>query len=217
METAGRCGILVLFALTCRGLEVLDRIAVTIGNQVVTERQLLKELRLAAFEGGTPVDLSPAAKRQALDRLIERELLRRDMELSRFPKPDSSVAEKMLRELKAKSYPDEQEYQRELAGYGLSESDLKGHLLDLYTWDRFVDFRFRSGLQVLGSDIQVYYAREFVPEALKKGLEPVPKIEEVRDRIENILMERRLNETLFRWVQDNRDEVRVEIREKVLE
>ena len=55
--------------------EVLDRIAVTVGKQVITESEILRDLRVAAFIDGKPPDMSPAAKRKSADRLVEQILI----------------------------------------------------------------------------------------------------------------------------------------------
>jgi hypothetical protein len=196
-------------------VELLDQIAATVGNRVVTERQLIRELRLTAFESNKPVDLSPKAKRAALERLIERELLRRDLELSRFPKLDPSEGEKMLRDTKARLAQREEVFRTELERFGLTEDDLKEHLMALRTWSRFLDFRFRQGIQVFAADIEEYYRTRFIPEARGQGL-TIPPFDEVRDRIEEAIVEERLNAAVDQWVKETRQDVRVEVREEVL-
>jgi len=51
--------------------EVLDRIAVTVAKHVISEGDVLLELRIAAFLDQKPVDASGDQKRKAADRLID--------------------------------------------------------------------------------------------------------------------------------------------------
>ena len=50
---------------------IIDRIAITVANQVITESQIDDEIRVTAFLNREPLDLSAAAKKQAAGRLIE--------------------------------------------------------------------------------------------------------------------------------------------------
>jgi hypothetical protein len=67
--------------------KVLDRIAIVVDNRVITETQLDEELHLTAFLNRQPVDTSADARRAAADRLVEQELIRREMRLSQYPPP----------------------------------------------------------------------------------------------------------------------------------
>src|ERR1700733_8079923 len=58
--------------------ETLDRIAVSIGREVITESQVILDLRVAAFLDRKPVDLSGPAKRQAAERLVDQILILRE-------------------------------------------------------------------------------------------------------------------------------------------
>src|SRR5437899_3021245 len=53
----------------------IDRIAVSVGNQVITESELITDLRVTAFLDRRPVDLSSAAKRKSADRLVDQVLI----------------------------------------------------------------------------------------------------------------------------------------------
>src|SRR5262249_49424474 len=66
-------GVLVL----CAGrAEIIDRVAVVVGNRVITESEILREVRLTAFLNGAPLDFSAASKRKTAERLVEQRLIR---------------------------------------------------------------------------------------------------------------------------------------------
>ncbi len=67
--------------------EIIDRIVITVGNQVITQSQVDDEIRVTAFLNHEKVDLSAAARKQAASRLIEQALIKREMDLSRYPLP----------------------------------------------------------------------------------------------------------------------------------
>src|SRR5580704_9167665 len=51
--------------------EIINRIVITVGNQVITQSQIDDEIRVTAFLNRDQVDLSPAARKQAAARLVE--------------------------------------------------------------------------------------------------------------------------------------------------
>ena len=67
--------------------EVIDRIAVTLDNQIITESEVAREIRLTAFLNGDPLDFSPEARRKAAGRLVEQKLIRREIDLGRYLEP----------------------------------------------------------------------------------------------------------------------------------
>ena len=80
-----------LFVVACSLLplhaEIVDRIAITAGRQVITELQLDEELRVVAFLNHQPIARDANARRAAADRLIEQLLIKRDLDLSHYPPP----------------------------------------------------------------------------------------------------------------------------------
>ena len=70
--------------------EVLDRIAVTVDKHVITESDVIRYLRVAAFLDRKPVDLSGSAKRAAAAALVDRSLILEESENSHFTLPSTS-------------------------------------------------------------------------------------------------------------------------------
>ena len=67
--------------------EIIDRMAVSVGNQVITEGQIDEEIRLTAFLNHEQPGASVTERKKAAGRLIEQALIKRDMDLSRYPPP----------------------------------------------------------------------------------------------------------------------------------
>ena len=96
--------------------ETLDRIAVTVGQEVITESQVILDLRVAAFLDRKPVDLSGAAKRQAAARLVDQLLILREAVDSHVTLPSTEAAAGLV-----EPYAAESGYQADLKRYGISE------------------------------------------------------------------------------------------------
>jgi hypothetical protein len=187
--------------------DIIDRIAITVANQVITESQIEDEIRVTAFLNREKVDLDANARKQAAARLIEQALIKREMDLSRYPLPELSEAGESLSSIQA-MYPSEAEFQSALQASGVTVDELTRRLWWQLTLLRFIDYRFRPGIQIPPSDVQAYY-RQQVSEWQQKGTNPVPTMEESRDQIEEILTQKRIDQALEQWIQDTRKQVAI--------
>ena len=199
----------------CAG-EIVDRLAVTAGQQAITVSEILHHIRLTAFLNREPVNLSPEAKRQAAERLIEQGLIRREMELSRYALPGIVEVEPLLDELKKDPrLAGDGAFQRELARYGISESDLRERLLWQITLLRFVEYRFRPGVQVPEQVVAAYYTRQLLPQWNKQRPgEPAPSLAERRLMIEELLAQKLVDEALDRWLKQSRSQTKIRFLEE---
>ena len=123
--------------------EIIDRIVVSVGNQVVTASEVRREIRMTAFLNGADVDFGADSRRKATERLIEQKLIRKEMEVGRYPGPAETETEPLLQQVREQRFKSNEEYGQALAKYGISEPDLKAQLLWQLTVLRFIEFRFR--------------------------------------------------------------------------
>jgi hypothetical protein len=124
--------------------EIVDRVAVVVGSNVITESELLREVRLTEFLNDEPPDLSPEKKRAAAERLVDQQLIRTEMELSRYPQPGTAEEDKVLAEFRKEHYPDNAQFHAALAKYGITEDELKRLLAWQATAMQFTEARFRA-------------------------------------------------------------------------
>jgi hypothetical protein len=204
----------LLLAAAALSGEIIDRIAIAVGNQVITESQIEEEIRITAFLNREKLDVSPDARKQAADRLIEQALVKREMGLSHYPLPQAGDANAAVADIAA-MYPSPAEFAAALKAYGITEADLTRRLLWQFTLLRFIDYRFRPGIQIPSADVQTYY-REQVSGWQKKGIDPIPSLEDSRDQIEEILTQRRIDQALDQWMADTRKQVPVSFRDATL-
>jgi hypothetical protein len=187
--------------------EIIDRVAVSIGNQVITEDQIGEEIRVTAFLNHETPDLSPAQKRRASERLIEQTLVRREIEFSKYPLPPMSDAQQAVDKIQAQ-FSDDGAFEQALEKCGLKEKDLVSHLWWQLTVLRFIDYRFRPGVQVKDADVQAFYDEE-VEKWRQQGIEKIPTLEDSRARIEAIVEQQRVDQALDRWLGDTRTQVEI--------
>src|ERR1039458_1428221 len=130
--------------------EIIERIAVSVGNRVIAESDLHREIRVAAFLDGVKPDFSPAGQRATAERMVEQVLIRRELETSRYPVPSAAEVAPVLAAFKKEHLPKDEEYQRALADYGIADQDVKDLLLDRKSTRLFIEVRFKSGVQEIG-------------------------------------------------------------------
>ena len=189
--------------------ETLDRIAVSVGHEVITESDVILDLRVAAFLDRKPVDLSGAAKRQSAERLVDRLLILREALDSHVTLPSTEATVGLVA-----PYAAESDYRASLERYGISEHDLGAHLLAGLRTSFFTDRRFRPDVQVSPEDIRSYYDKLAGQPGARAA---IPSFEDSREQIEKLLTEQRVLEALDKWLETARAAAHVRYREKAFE
>ena len=187
--------------------EIIDRIAISVGNQVITQSQLDEEIRLTAFLNHEKLDVSIEERKKAAGRLIEQALVKRDLDLSRYPLPEPKEADPLLHDVQA-AYAPESQYRQTLQQYGISEDALKRQLLWQLTLLRFIDYRFRPGIQIPDADVKTYYDQQ-LEKWKQQGAQPVPTLEDSRAKIEEILTQQRIDQALDTWITETRRQITI--------
>ncbi|MBZ5725497.1 MAG: SurA N-terminal domain-containing protein [Acidobacteriia bacterium] len=134
------------FVAGAAAADVVDRVAVVVGNSVITESEVQQELRLTQLVNGEPPDTGPEQRRAAAERLVDQQLLRNEIEQEHFSPPEESEIDGMLRKFRQERFPGDGQFQAALQKYGLTEKELKQHFAWQLTVLRFTDSRFRAGV-----------------------------------------------------------------------
>jgi hypothetical protein len=191
--------------------EVLDRIAVTVDKHVITESDVIRYLRVAAFLDRKPVDLSGSAKRAAAAALVDRSLILEESENSHFTLPSVADDAALLRQVKAQ-YSSEAAYQAALREYRIGEQDLANHLLAGARALRFTDLRFRPEVQISDPELNAAYDKYATEWRVSHSGAP-PSLDDSRADLEKLLTDQRANQALDQWLETSRQKRRVEYRE----
>jgi hypothetical protein len=194
----------VAAALSGRG-ETLDRIAVTVGDRVITESQITLDLRVSACLYQEPVDLSGEAKRTGASFLVDQILMLQeaaDSHLTLEPE-DTEI-------------PGEEECKATLAKYGIKQSDLENYVQAGNRAQMFTDLRFGPEVQISEEDLRAYYNKIFA-NPLAAGPAQVPSFEDKRDEIEKVLMLQGEMEALDRWLAMARASTKIVYHDKAFQ
>jgi FKBP-type peptidyl-prolyl cis-trans isomerase (trigger factor) len=196
--------LLALLLFSSVHAEILDRIAVTVGKHVISEGDILLDLRITAFLDQKPMDQSLDQKQRAADRLVDQYLLLQEAASSRQQLPTSADAQQLLDQVKAQ-YATETEYRAALARYSITEAQLAQHLLNGIRALRFTDLRFRPEVQITNDDLHDYYD-SMAAQWRRASPAQVPTFEASRDQIEKLLTDQRVTQALDRWLGTTRSE-----------
>ncbi len=196
---------LAFLAIVSAHSETLDRIAVTVGRHVITESDILLDLRISAFLDGKTPDLSGAQKRKAADRLVDQYLMLEDAAVTRAPLPYEAEVTSLMKPIRAR-YASESEYQAALARAGISEDQLKTHLLGGMRMMRYTDLRFRPEVQISDQDLRGAFA---ALAAKQPSGSPAPNFEASRDQLEELLTNQRVGEAMDQWLAMTRLETQI--------
>jgi len=207
------CGILMVASRA----EIIDRVAVTLDNQVITASEITLQIRLTAFLNGDPLDFSPSARQKAAGRLIEQKLIRREIQVGRYTAPSPEEVEPMLKEIRGQRFHSAEEYRRALTDYGISEDELKAHLLWQLTLLRFIDSRFRPGVQVTDGDIQAYFDRNRGKLQAQSGASKRLALDDLRGQIRETLTEQGADKQLDLWLAQARQRTRIEFHQEAFQ
>ena len=196
----------ILMAAAAAG-ENLDRIAVTVGSHVIPESDVILALRVAAFIDDATPDLSGPQKRKAADRLVDQYLVLTDAAATRAPLPSPADVEPVLAPIQAR-YASEDEYRAALERAGITEPQLKAHLLAGLQMLRYTDLRFRGEVQITEENLREFF-NTFVAESKQNNAAEVPDFESSRDQVEKLLTDQRTTQALDRWLGITRNETQI--------
>jgi hypothetical protein len=200
-----------MLAMASAQAAILDRIAVTVGRQVITESDVDRDLRVAAFLDRKPIDLSGEQKRKAAERLVDQLLILQEAAFSRVPLPDRADAERLISPIKTEYGSD---FDAALKRYRITENDVVAQLFAGVRALRYTDLRFRPEVQFSDGDLRVLYST-LVEEWKKKGEQQIPGFEDSREQLEKLLTDQRTAQALDRWLQNQRSETPILYRDEV--
>ena len=124
--------------------EVVDRIAVRVGNRVITASEVDLRVRLAAFQNREKVEMTAARRKEAAGQLVDQRLVEREMALGHYPRLEAEKRALLLPAYVAQNFGgDAGALGASLAAYGLTAGELEEDLArqaDLLT---FLGLRFR--------------------------------------------------------------------------
>ena len=229
---SGLCGLCsALLLMLCAGgvfaqnssPEVLDKVIAVVNKRVILSSDLDDEIRLSVLDQTQPGP-GELTRERALEQLISRTLVEQqindeDAEAAQ-PSPDDVKArvDELRRDLPAcmrSQCGTDAGWKAFLDARGLTEERVEAYLRYRLEILRFIEARFRPGIRISQQEVESYYTLTLTPQYAAG--EPVPALEKVAPRIEEILLEQQVNSLFDEWLENLRKQGEVEILDPTLE
>ena len=184
--------------------QIVDAIVVRIEDDIIT----LSELReLAAYQ--QLLDGHSQSNEEIRSELIEQWVVNNEATTTGFPLPAQTEADRELSRVQS-SFSSPAVYQKRLESTGLTVAAVRRIVTRQIYLARYLDYKFRSSIQVTDVAIADYYRDHLVPELKAKGQQP-PPLTDVTDQIQEVLVEQGVNERTAAWFDETKPRLKIEL------
>src|SRR5262250_1714081 len=174
-------------ALIAQAQKVVDRVVARVEDEIILQSDIEQLARYQLL-----VDGKSESEAQILDRLIDQWIVRKEAEASRFPAATETDIEREMRRLE-KSFANKEDFEAQRGKTGLTQAELLQVVTAQAYLSNYLDSRFRPSVQIEEKAIDDFYDQALIPKAKARGQEP-PSLEAARDLIQEILVQRGINE-----------------------
>jgi hypothetical protein len=148
------CVVLAVFAWAPppAAAQIIDRVLAVVGGQVVTlsDARAVLEFGLVVAAPGTD------GTREALQYLVNRQLMLSEVDRYSAPSPDAASLGKRIADIRGR-FPSEAAFQQALARTALTEGRLRDLVGDNLRIESYLDQRFSAAAQPTPEEVQRYY------------------------------------------------------------
>jgi peptidyl-prolyl cis-trans isomerase SurA len=202
---------------------VLDRVEAVVNNQAILTSDIDDEIRLSVLDPGRG-GLGVLTRARALDQLIGRALIQQQMhqEDTQAAEPSQDEVDARLMEIRKELPACVRENCATAPGWSafLFTHALTPTLVETYLRHRveilrFIEQRFRQGISISAQEIETYYHNTLLPQYAKG--ETIPTLDLVSNRIQEILLQQRVNVLFDDWLGNLRKQGDIEVLDPELE
>ncbi len=192
--------------------QVVDRIVARVDHHVVLQSEWDDAVRFEALMNGRDLaTVTPADREATLERLIDQALIESEIARTNFVPATAEEVDAQLAAVR-KQLPagrSDGEWTTALQRYGLTSDDIRERVTVQVNEMRFLDQRFRPSIHVDPREIEAYYRDRYLPETAKGGVAPLP-LRDASPRIEEVLVQQRLDEQVAAWLRNLREQTNIE-------
>jgi len=201
----------------------LDRVIAVINRQVILQSDLEDEMQLSVLDPSTNGNARDT-KQQALDRLISRTLIQQQIQQENIPAAEPTPAEiaARLKEIRSDlpacvraDCASDAGWNAFLAHHELSPVRVEKYLRTRLEILSFIELRFRQGIRITPEDVESYYRETLLPQ-YPSGQAP-PPLQQVSSRIEEILLQQRVNALFDTWLSNLRSQGQILVLDPTLQ
>lgn len=192
---------------------IIDRIAIIVGNSIIKDSDIERDIRATGFLNGTPLKFGAPERKAAADRLIDQAIIRREIRIGDYPRATFQEADQQLEKLETQRFKSRGAFEKALNQSGLTLLDLRAEFRWQLTVLRFIDQRFKPAVLVSDRDVTDYLHKH---EAALRRKDPGDSGDELRDAARDILTGEQVNKLFFDWLEQQRKEAKIQYLEESL-
>ena len=184
--------------------QVVDRIVAHIEEDIIT----LSEVReLSAYQ--KLVDGHAESDDKVLNELIEQWVVNNEATATQFPAAAEAEVNREVARIQGR-FASPQAYNERLAALGITPEAVKRIVAREIYLARYLDYKFRSAVQVGDDDIAKYYQEHLVPDLSAKG-QRAPALGDVTEQIRELLVQQGVNERAASWFDETKSRLKIQI------
>lgn len=201
---------------------IIDRVVAVVNNRPILSSDVEDEIRLSILEPETSGDKPDP--RSALQRLVSRSLIQQQIrrEEAQAAEPPPQQVQDRIQELRHQlpacvraNCASDAGWARFLAQHGLTASEVESYMRLRLEILNFIEDRFQQGIRIAPEEIEDYYNKTLLPQY--PAGQPRPTLDSVSHRIEEILLQQKVNTLFDTWLDNLRRQGDVEILDPALE
>lgn len=181
-----------ILAAAVHGQQLLDRVAARVGTTPVTQSDVRAAIGLGLVDGA-------GTETEALERLIDRQLVLTEADRFPPPEPEPAAVEAQVAMMKSRAGDG---LERLMRTTGVDEPRLRELARETLRIQAYIDERFGVSVQVTEDEARRYY--EAHPEQFTANGRPIP-FEEAAAEARRRASDEQLRETVEEWLADLRE------------
>jgi hypothetical protein len=184
--------------------QIVDGIVARVEGDIITFSELRE---LAAYQ--QLLDSHSQTDEELRSELIEQWMLNDEAAGARFPMPVSTEVDREMSRIQ-NSFANMTAFEQRLGEVALTSEALHRVVTRQIYLARYLDYKFRSSIQVDDAAVANYYRDHLVPELQAKG-QQAPPLMDVTDQIRELLIEQGVNDRTAAWFDETKPRMKIEL------
>ncbi len=207
--------VLLLLLTAAHAGDSIDRIVATVNRDPILSSDVDNEAHFEALQEGKSPDALDTDRREVLNRIVERELIRQ--QIADEYEPAKDLVDRRILEIRSQyaAVKNDTQWVELLERYSLDADDLRAMVVVQLKVLHFLDVRLRPTVHVDSDEVGDYYNTQLVPK-LKAAGKTVEPLTSVKQKIEEVLLQQKMNEVFNAWIANLRNQSKIQIMDSTL-